>query len=255
MPVKVFISYSSADRADALTVRRLLTNRGCTVWLDVFDIRVAAGLKRELGDGIGNADVLCLLLSPTAVASPWVKEEIARGEEHAAKRGLRLIVVLLRPCRPPDSLLGRVMLDATAGISSPDVSARLARAVLGADVVGDMEIDAAMQEALQAKQNEMEAAAVLPELAGQLDAVRGKSIRKLRISFRQEALPLGKVLAISFTFDTLFSLPMWFLFAHYREGRTWPKWMKIVEREHHENPARRQAHRRPLQVVRSHSNA
>src|SRR5687767_1486338 len=159
MPAKVFISYSSADRAEALAVRRLLTNHGCTVWLDVFDIRVAEDLKRELGEGIGNADVLCLLLSPTAVASPWVAEEITRGEEHAARRGMRMIAVLLRPCRPPDSLLGRVMLDARiAGISSPDVSARIAWAVLGAEAVDDMEIDAAIQEALQARQDEMEAA-------------------------------------------------------------------------------------------------
>jgi hypothetical protein len=217
-------------------VRRLLTNRGCTVWLDVFDIRVAADLKRELGEGIGNADVLCLLLSPTAVASPWVAEEIARAEEHRARRSMRLIAVLLRPCRPPDSLLGRVMLDATAGISSPDVSARLARAVLGAEIVGDMEIDAAMQEALQARQNEMEAALVLPELAAtQLDAVREAPIRKLEISFCHEALASDKVLAVSFTFDTLFSQPMWFLFAHYREGTTWPLWMKTMhERDHQE---------------------
>jgi hypothetical protein len=235
VPVKVFISYSSADRAEALAVRRLLTARGCTVWLDVFDIRVAADLKRELGEGIGNADVLCLLLSPTAVASPWVAEEIARGQEHAAGSGLRLIAVLLRPCRPPDSLLGRVMLDATAGIASPDVSARLARAVLGAEVVGDMEIDAAMQEALQARQNEMEAALQLPELAAQLDAVRGEPIRRLEVSFNPAALSRGKVLAVSFTLDPLFSQPMWFLFAHYREGRTWPRWMKTMqERDHQE---------------------
>jgi hypothetical protein len=58
--MRVFISYSSADRAEALAVRRLLTSRGCTVWLDVFDIRVAADLKRELGEGIGSADVLSL---------------------------------------------------------------------------------------------------------------------------------------------------------------------------------------------------
>lgn len=233
--MKVFISYSSADRAEALVVRRELAARGCTVWLDVFDIRVAADLKRELGEGITNADVLCLLLSPTAVASPWVAEEIARGDEQATGRGMRLVAVLLRPCRPPDSLLGRVMLDATAGISSPDVTARLARAVLGAEVVGDMEIDAAMQEALHARQNEMEAALVLPELVAQLDGVRDVPIRRLDISFHHEALPTGKVLAVSFTFDQLFSQPMWFVFAHYREGRTWPPWMKKMrERDHHE---------------------
>ena len=235
MPVKVFISYSSADRAEALAVRSLLTGRGCAVWLDVFDIRVGADLKHELGEGIGSADVLCLLLSPTAVQSPWVGEEITRGEEHAAKRGMRLVIVLLRPCRPPDRLRGRVMLDATAGIASPGVTAQLARAVLGAEAVGDMEIDTAMQGALQARQDELEAALVLPELAGQLKVMRGAPIRKLEISFRQETLPPGKVLAILFTFDPLFSRPMWFLFAHYREGRTWPRWMKKMrERDHRE---------------------
>ncbi len=236
MPLKVFISYSSADRAEALAVRRLLADRGCAGLVGRFrHPGVAADLKRELGEGIGNADVLCLLLSPTAVASPWVAKEIARSEEHAARRGMRLVAVLLRPCRPPDSLLGRVMLDATPGISSPDVSARLARAVLGAEAVGDMEIDAAMQEALQARQNEMEAALVLPELAAKLDDVRGVPIRKLEISFRQEALPSGKVLAVSFTFDELFSQPMWFLFAHYRDGQTWARWMKMMrERDHQE---------------------
>jgi hypothetical protein len=102
-PRKVFISYSSADRMEALAVRRLLVGRGCTVWLDVFDIRLSADVKTELGDGIASADELCLLLSPTAVASPWVTQEIARGEEQAKKRGLQVIPILLRPCRPPDA--------------------------------------------------------------------------------------------------------------------------------------------------------
>lgn len=235
MSVKVFISYSSADRAEALEVRRLLINRGCTVWLDVFDIQVAADLKRELGEGIGNADVLCLLLSPTAVSSPWVAEEIARSKENAAARGMRLIAVLLRPCRPPDSLIGLVMLDATAGISSPGVSVRLARAVLGKEEVSNIEIDVGMQNELQARQNEMEAALVLPELSKQLDDIRKTPNRKLQVSFRPEALPSGKVLAISLTFDELFSQPMWFIFAHYREGHTWPQWMKkMQERDHQE---------------------
>jgi hypothetical protein len=68
--MKVFISYSSVDRADALAVRRELAGRGCAVWMDVFDIRVSSDLKHELGAGIAGADILCLLLSPASVASP-----------------------------------------------------------------------------------------------------------------------------------------------------------------------------------------
>ena len=232
----VFISYSSADRREALAVRRLLTARGCRVWLDVFDIRVSGDVKTELGDGVAAADVLCLLLSPTSVASPWVAQEIATGEEQTAKRGMRMITVLVRPCRPPDTLVRKVLLDATAGLDSPDVQARLARAVLQGDVA-DAEIDAAFQETLQSRQYEAEAAPVLPQLAQTLTPIRDTPIRNLELSFRQEALPRGAALAISLEFDTLFSQPMWFLFAHYREGHTWPPVMPFEELDHREIPS------------------
>lgn len=232
---KVFISYSSVDRADAVRVRRLLAARGCSVWLDVFDIRVSAELKHELGSGIAAADVLCLLLSPTAVASPWVAEEIARGLDESARRGLRMVNVLLRPCRPPDVLLGKVLLDATEGLDSPAVAARLARAVLGSGAVGDDEIDAALQASLQAREQQLLAAAVLPDLVKHLTLLRERPFTELSISFNPGALPPSRVLALSLTFDELFSQPMWFLFARYREGSTWPRWMShLGEREPHE---------------------
>ncbi len=210
-------------------MRRLLEGHGCNVWLDVFDIRVAANLKTELGGGIAKADVMCLLLSPSAVASPWVAEEIARAEKQRVKRGMVTVVVLVRPCRPPDTLLQKVLLDATAGLDSPDVRARFARAVLGKKSVDDRAIDAAMQEALQARQDELQAALELPQLAKGLAAVRRKPIRRLAFSFEPAALPRGEVLAVSLTIDKLFSQPMRFLFAHFREGRTWPAWMELAE--------------------------
>lgn len=232
--VTVFISYSSVDRMEALTVRRLLGSRGCAVWMDVFDIPVSADLKHELGAGMDAADVLCLLLSPSALASGWVTDEIARAQALARERNMRIIAVLLRPCRPPDVLLGRVMLDATTGLDAPDVRARLIRAVLGQQAGGDIELDAAMQETLHARQHELEAAQVLPDLAKTLDAVRAQPIRKVEIAFRHTALARNKMLAIRLNFDSLFSQPMWFLFAHYREGHTWPAWLKLDEIDHAE---------------------
>jgi hypothetical protein len=76
------------------------------------------------------------------------------------------------------------------------------------------------------------AAQVLAELTEKLVEVRENPIRKIRISFRHSALPRDKVLAVGLEFDQLFSHPMWFLFAHYREGRTWPKWMRLEEVDH-----------------------
>ena len=228
----VFISYSSMDRYEALIVRDILRHSGRTVWLDVFDIRVSADLKHELGSGIGSADVMCLLLSPSSVLSPWVAEEIARAEREKAARGLRVVPVLLRPCRPPDALLGTVMLDATEGLASADVRARLTRAVVGKEAVDDATLDIALQESLGLRAKEMDAARVLPELAQSLADVRDEPIRDVQITLDHTALPRDRVLAVGLEFDPLFSQPMWFVFAHYREERTWPEGMGLEELDH-----------------------
>lgn len=74
MGLKVFISYSSRDRPDAL--KEIAEADGHDAWMDLFDIRPSARLAGELEHGVSSADVLCLLLSPSAVASPWVGEEL-----------------------------------------------------------------------------------------------------------------------------------------------------------------------------------
>jgi hypothetical protein len=66
-----------------------------------------------------------------------------------------------------------------------------------------------------------------PELAKKLDAIRDKPIRKLRVAFRQSALPAGALLDVSLTAGP--SQAVRFLFAHYREGRTWPSGLQLHE--------------------------
>jgi hypothetical protein len=83
--LRVFISYSSRDRGDALWLKELVEAAGHRVWLDVFDLRPAARLAAGLESGVRDADVLCVLLSPAAMASRWVAEEIA----HARVSGVR----------------------------------------------------------------------------------------------------------------------------------------------------------------------
>lgn len=61
------------------------------------------------------------------------------------------------------------------------------------------------------------------------DAVRDQPVRKLRVSFQQAALPPGAVLAVNLTSGSDLSQPSRFLFAHYREGRTWPTWLQLEE--------------------------
>ena len=44
MALKVFISYSSRDRSDALRLKELIESDGHDVWMDLFDIHPAARL-------------------------------------------------------------------------------------------------------------------------------------------------------------------------------------------------------------------
>jgi hypothetical protein len=69
----------------------------------------------------------------------------------------------------------------------------------------------------------------LARLAKQLDAVRDQPLRKVHLALQPAALPPHAVLAVSLTCDPLFAQPMRFFFAHYREGRTWPSWMRLDE--------------------------
>jgi hypothetical protein len=129
MSKRVFISYSSADRRTAFEVFRLLEKNGCDVWLDVVDIKPAELLDQELASNVAKAEVVCLLLSPTSVASKWVLHEVELALRRQAE-GLRLLPLILRPCKIPDLLDNVVGIDVSAGLADEAVQIRLVDAVL-----------------------------------------------------------------------------------------------------------------------------
>ncbi len=49
-------------------------------------------------------DILCLLLSPSSVTSPWVIKEIDHALYEREERGLKILAIILRPCEIPDKL-------------------------------------------------------------------------------------------------------------------------------------------------------
>jgi hypothetical protein len=222
---KVFISYSSRDRADAFTIKELLELHQCDVWLDFFDLRPSAGLEQELRNNLQRADVVCLLLSPTSVASHWVHLEIAQALAQA-EHGLHLLPVILRSCSIPEAIGGLVAIDATDGLDSEPVRLRIARAVCGAGAVQDGVLLDAAQRALQADTALRETAEQeLPAIADDLAPVRQLPIREIRFTLDDGSLPVEQdvMLELRLGLDPLFSVPMSFYFARYREGSTWPQ--------------------------------
>jgi hypothetical protein len=221
----VFISYSSRDRKEAFAIKEILEAKNLKVWLDFFDIRVASELSHQLTQKIGDASLFCLLLSPNAVASPWVHKEIETALEVARGGRLRVLPVILRPCAIPDELNDIVGFDATAGLDQEAVRLRLVRAAGGEELVEDrVLLDAANRLLLAEKEIVLRAEAELGGVADKISEMAGKPIRQVSLVIYPETLPehLNFILELELTIDTLFHGKMSFFVARYREGHTWP---------------------------------
>ena len=100
-PPSAVISYSVLDRIDAFDIKRLLEGNGIKVWLDVFNIRATGKIQSNFFDVLGKQDLFCLLPSPKAVQSPWLRQEI---ETAIASPTVRILPIILRPCDIPEQL-------------------------------------------------------------------------------------------------------------------------------------------------------
>lgn len=232
--MNVFISYSSRDRREALQIRRLLEEHDCVVWLDAFDINAAANLEEQLYANISKADLFCLLLTPTSVASQWVAKEIDEAIRQRASRNLGILPVLLRPCQIPAALKNLAAFrvhevqEGYKGLDDEAVRLQFVRRVFGEATVDDVRLDEAMQKSLADLAQQQEAAKAMPQLARTLDAVRSAPFRDVEIRIDARAFE-GEiyderpfVLELRLVLNPLFTAPLSFYFARFREGHTWP---------------------------------
>jgi hypothetical protein len=227
--LKIFISYSSRDRPDALRLKEIAEEDGHDAWMDLFDIRPSARLAGELEQGVANADVLCLLLSPTAVASPWVREEL-RYALVAEAKGLRVMPVVLRATAIPDELADHVALDATRGLADEATAVRIRRA-LGGELDEAILLDALRRGELADRAAVDEAEQAFPGLGESLERVIDDPIRELLVSVDQDTWPgdAGGVIEIALGID-IFVGSLSVLLAPYVEGHTWRPEAGIDER-------------------------
>ena len=114
--MKVFISHSSVDTK---FVRHLTTDlrtrEGIDAWLDRWEINPGNRILERLEEGLSEAEVFILVLSPDSINSKWVEyerqawlamqiEEEKRAKEESRPPARRLIPVLYRGCPKPPFL-------------------------------------------------------------------------------------------------------------------------------------------------------
>lgn len=102
----VFISYSSADRE---FVERLVRDLDAAE-VDVFyDQRIPPGESwaESLANAIESAEFLLVVLSPDAVESQWVEQEIRIGLAREAEGKALVVPIMIRPCPVPPALANK----------------------------------------------------------------------------------------------------------------------------------------------------
>lgn len=116
----IFLSHSNSDKPFVRRLASALEASGLRVWLDETDIRPGDSLARRLEAGIQQADVIAVVLSPNAVASGWVRQEVESAiVEEITKNRIAVVPILYRDCDIPPFLRTRVWVD-FRGVASSD---------------------------------------------------------------------------------------------------------------------------------------
>lgn len=105
--LKVFISHSAKDKSLAGRLALDLRATGLEVWYDSDEIHVGDSIFEKIEQG-AQCDFMVIILSPDAVASWMVKQELQMFLNEERRRGCALILpILYKDCQIPPLLEGR----------------------------------------------------------------------------------------------------------------------------------------------------
>ena len=124
---KAFISYSHIDREFVKRLVRDLEARlpNLKIWYDML-LQAGASWADTLLKEIESADVILAILSPDYLASSWGMKELEVAMLRRTEADLRLIPILIRPCKPSGLLAALSWVDFTT-----DYNTALERLVWG----------------------------------------------------------------------------------------------------------------------------
>ena len=94
--MRVYLSYSAADREFAKQLGEELSRRGCSVWDPGSQVLPGDNFGEKIGQALKQSKAMVVLLSPDSAKSEWVRREVeyALGDRNYAGR---VFPVLVRP--------------------------------------------------------------------------------------------------------------------------------------------------------------
>jgi hypothetical protein len=108
---KTFISYARADQETALRIARELRAAGIDLWIDQLDIPTGSRWDREIEKALKAWPNFVVLLSPAAVESDNVLDEVAYALDHKKT----ILPVIITKCDVPLRLRRLQHIDLAAG--------------------------------------------------------------------------------------------------------------------------------------------
>jgi hypothetical protein len=109
---KIFISHASQDKVFVDQLVSDLATHSIPVWYDKLDVRLGDSIPGKINSGISEAKYFLIVLSPAAIKSKWVQEELnAALMRQIASAGTFLIPVLVQDCAVPPLLSHRRFAD------------------------------------------------------------------------------------------------------------------------------------------------
>lgn len=116
---KVFVSHSSQDKPFVERLVSDLAANSIPVWYDKLDLGVGDSVPGSINDGLERCRYFLIVLSPAALASAWVKEELNAGlMKQVILGGKFLLPVLYKDCLLPPLLAHRRFADFRADYDS-----------------------------------------------------------------------------------------------------------------------------------------
>jgi len=130
----VFLSHTHTDKPFVRRMGADLAALGARVWIDEAELNIGDSLIGRISAAIDEMEFLAVVLSPEAVASSWVQQELeqAMSNQLSAKR-VKTLPVLYRTCELPGFLRGKLYADFTEAHLYDQSLFRLARTI-GLDI-------------------------------------------------------------------------------------------------------------------------